>query len=514
MLEQKSQKARARVIIFMYILGLIHWVLFMRWGNPSYETFDWVCIHQWLDVFRQAFLQHKIPYHASYYLEEYVTGTYLWGNRFFATPYLIASPQVLLLSLMEVKSFMLVQLLFIYSIGFLGICLWIKKLDLSPSASCFLLAAGCFNGSIVSRIGVGLVQLTGYMLLPLYFWFLYQFIEHAHADRRIKTIVAIQYALFLFFVLLQGSNHNFMQMVVVGLIVMLFYPPTWLYYVGSLILTAVLCSYLIWPNFFYGTYFRQTDRDLFCGYGIQSGASGIHLVNATGLFAKACAAPVNIVHHIWQSLTFPYTAAFDATWAFNLYIGYLGVLIVVLGCVAAFLKFRSSIWIKIKKEYLFVFPAFVVAILAIHCIARYLFSFFQKIIPLPAIDRLPSRLMLYPFTLILIFTSLGWDDLFKKFSVNIRSLIKGIVLFVFIIFLLVHSYGWSVHQTEMNYIRPAPTGPFSTLWPVKTVIYDRAGDLTYKYTVILSYSVTLLAVIFCALWFLRMKREIKKENKN
>ncbi|MCK5214120.1 MAG: hypothetical protein KAR05_02050 [Candidatus Omnitrophica bacterium] len=127
--ENKENKKRLIIIMVIYCIGLIHWFLFIRYGNPSFNALDWPCIHQWLDVIRQAFLQKKVPFHASYFLQEYENQKFLWGNRYFATPYIISTPQVLLLLFMDVGAFMTCQVLFMFSIAFWGCLQWGRKLN-------------------------------------------------------------------------------------------------------------------------------------------------------------------------------------------------------------------------------------------------------------------------------------------------------------------------------------------------------------------------------------------------
>ena len=128
---------------------------------------------------------------------------------------------------------------------------------------------------------------------------------------------------------------------------------------------------------------------------------------------------------------------------------------------------------------------------------------------IPKVDRLPSRLMIYPFSLVLMFAAMGFDDLFVKIPEKFRSLVKCGALLILFIILMHHSYGWSVAQTESHYVRP----PDELRHLFKTVILDIEGDDYYKKVVNISYMVSFFMFVAVASAYLYLSYLIKKDTK-
>ncbi len=496
------------ILIGLYLIGVLHWYLFMNWGKGTFFAFDWICIHQWLDVIKQAFAQKVIPYHASYYVEEFYSKNFIWGDRYFATPYVIMSPQVFLLVFLSVKQFLTLQLILIYSIGFWAACQWCKKLNLSKAASVFLIVLLCFNGSLPGRMGVGHLQLTAYMLIPLYLLILYRFVELQKSSFSENFLHSLTFAFFIFFVILQGSLHTAHQMIQVALVFFLFYYRQFFYFILSLVGMALLSFYYIIPNALFSSYTSSEHaqsyfRTVFCGFGVTAGRSGIPIVADHGL-GKI----INLVYHIWEGLTISFNASFDATWEYSLYVSLLGVLFIVSGAYVV-LKKQNSLGQFLRNQWRILAVMGIFILLSLSCTERLVFSLIQKIHPIPAVDRLPCRLMLYPFYTVIIFAALGFDGIFKLFSKNIASFTKWMSLGVLFLLLMANSYGWSFAQTTARYVPPVndPAG-----WPFHfmTVIYNRPEDARYISVVNMSYLVTLIAVVALGVLYFWLRRKNRK----
>ncbi len=493
MFKQVSQ--RGHVLLGCYCLGVMFWLAFMYYGHPSYTFYDWRYIHQWVDVIKQALVQGKIPFHASLYLGEFETGKFEWGTRFLAIPFVIASPQIILLKVLSVPAFLTVQIVMMYTIGFWGMCQWIKKLQLSIPATVFVWMIVTFNGAIVARMGVGHIQNTGYLVIPTFLWLMYQFIQQsprgywiAHAKH------ALGLALFLFFCLLQGSLHTVHQMIIVGFLIVLFSPRWMLWYLGAIVTTVILASYMIWPNALYGPY-DMAARYIMGGYGCQSGEVGIPLIKTQLSILK----PLNVFPHLWEAMTAPFTAAVDAAWEYSLYISVFGLGLLGGGVVMAI---RQRGFEQVRRHQLFM-PMLIVIVMASSSVLYYAFALATKFVSLPCIDRLPSRLMIYPFYAVLLLAAVGFDRLFVSIATPLRRYMQYGVLMSLLVVLVIHAYGWSVAQTESHHI---PTSLDAT-YVYKTMIYDTPGDAAYRTTVIASYVTTCIAAfIVISLYVLASSR--------
>lgn len=103
---------------------------------------------------------------------------YIYQGMFFANPWTILSPQVFLLFFINVKTFITLQYIFFYSLQFYGILKFKKEFNFSAFATVFIIILLSFNGKLLSQNAFGGPQMTfGYMIIPLFFWFLYTFIK-------------------------------------------------------------------------------------------------------------------------------------------------------------------------------------------------------------------------------------------------------------------------------------------------------------------------------------------------
>ena len=104
-----------------------------------------------------------------------------------------------------------------------------------------------------------------------------------------------------------------------------------------------------------------------------------------------------------------------------------------------------------------------------------------------------------------MFAAMGFDDLFVKIPEKFRSYVKWGTLFILLIILMQHSYGWSVAQTESHYVRPLD----EVRHLFKTVILDIEGDDYYKKVVNISYMVSIFAFLGIASGYVYINRKIK-----
>ena len=503
----------------LYLIGILHWYLFMQLGNPTWKTFDWRVTHQVAhDVIHEAVSQKRIPYHVTSFdvpiigtpIETGTNGSY--DVRWFSNGYPMVSIQAIIFGLFNTPLAMTLNIIFYYSIGFIGLILWSNKLNLNRNSFFFLFMIMSFCGYIVSRIGVGHSgSVNSYLYISLYFWFLYKFIEIKEKTWYKNLSNVFQFSLFIFFAALNCNGAQIYQFMFIGMIVMLFYPKQWLWYLLSLVLSFVLMIFYIIPTALFSSYMKA-ERIYFAGYGFQSGDSGIPLIDhnsASNILEKGLYHGINILNHLWESLTVAFTAAHDATWEYNLYIGKFGLILILLSVAMLIFKNRKNFDLK-KHRYLF--PALIVALLSVSVFKPLLVSVFETItqITIPKVDRMASRLMIYPFSLVLMFAAIGFDDLFAMIPERFRSFMKwGSILILFII-LMEHSYGWSVAQTESHFVRP----PDGVRHLFKTVILDIEGDDYYKNVVNISYMVSFFMFLTIVSAYFYLNKIIRKNGEN
>ena len=120
----------------LYLAGALLWGYFLNWGRIPLNYHDWADISgPRLTFLKDAITKGELPLHIS------DTAT-LDGvtDRFLSIPDQILSPQVVLLRFLTVGQFVLVDVLFLYSLGFLGL-LWLRRrFALSPAPFIVLFA--------------------------------------------------------------------------------------------------------------------------------------------------------------------------------------------------------------------------------------------------------------------------------------------------------------------------------------------------------------------------------------
>jgi len=503
---------RNKTFIIIFLIGAAHWYLFSQYGNILWKSFDWVGTYQWFDIIQNSLNQSKIPYHATGYDvniigEPIFTGTNgSYQVRWFSGGYSFVSPQIILLSILSVAQYISFSFIFYFTLGIYGIYKWVKELNLSLAASTFLFIIWSFNGYVVSRMGIGhLLYCNAYMFVPLFFWFLYKFIKNQKMNWHRSLENALIFSLFIFFTKLNANGQNTYQFLLVGLIIMLFYHKQLLWYLLSVFFSFILMSFYIFPTAMFGSYVGK-DRIIFGGYGFRMGLGDsllFPLEMASSFIQKGFYHIGNIFYQLWRALTVPFTAANDGSWESSLFIGKFGLLLVVLCCLVLYLNNKDKINFR---NYRFIIAAGIIALLSISVVEARLVSLFETAtnLTIPKIDRLPSRLMIYPFSLVLMFAAIGFDGLFTKIPEKIRDFTKWGTLFILLIILMQHSYGWSVAQTESHYVRP--TDEVRHLF--KTVILDIEGDDYYKKVVNISYLVSFFSFLSIASGYFYLKRKI------
>jgi hypothetical protein len=201
-------------LLLLYLIGVVHWLWFFNRGDLSFSTHDWPKEHSYYTVLQEAMASGRVPYH----FEPPRHGT----DRFLGLPETNLSPQVLLLPWMDVGRFVLVNIVLLYSVGYVG-CLLLRRryhLSLVPFATVYLLFS--FNGYITAHLAVGHSMWAGYFLLPFFSLYLLEWVEE-----RASAVPALKLALVLFAMMLQGSFHLVIWCWVFLLFFLVFNPALW-----------------------------------------------------------------------------------------------------------------------------------------------------------------------------------------------------------------------------------------------------------------------------------------------
>jgi len=184
-------------IIIVYLFCLVLWSFFVNYGRINWGVEDWIWEWRYSSIIKEALTEVQLPLHTTPPLSYDV-------SRFFSIPDVPFSPQMLLLRFLDIGPNFLVNILIMFSVGYLG-CLVIKRYY-RQSVFAFIVLALLFNlnGFITSHIAAGHTFFTGYFLLPFFVLLVLQLME----GKGSKTWFA-KMGVVLFGIELVGTTHLF-----------------------------------------------------------------------------------------------------------------------------------------------------------------------------------------------------------------------------------------------------------------------------------------------------------------
>ncbi len=153
----------------LYLFGAASWGFFLNWGRIAFDIHDWTQEGPRYYFIRQALLAGQLPL---------TIGSELASTpNFLAIPDTIISPQIILLRFMEPAIFVLVNSLFLYTLGFIGLLLLRRKFNWSAVAFSFVFVLFSLNGHPIAQVAVGHSMWISYFLLPYFVLLVYTLIE-------------------------------------------------------------------------------------------------------------------------------------------------------------------------------------------------------------------------------------------------------------------------------------------------------------------------------------------------
>jgi hypothetical protein len=517
---------RGGPLLALYGLILLHWVLFINYGTSDFYSFDWYLIHQWLDVAKLALVTHQIPYEVTLWSD---VGPHkdLFGTKYFGMPFLILSPQVVLLRWVSIQAFATIQIILTMTVGFYALVMWKRRLHLSDFSASVLILMWSLNGALVSRMGVGHVQLTGYFLIPAFLYGLNMLWEESarpeEGERERCVRSALLMSCFLLVVLLQGSVHTVYQMALILGLFSLVFRRSFKYVMLALGVFALMAAYFIVPNVMYGAYSLVVEGDqsrqaLFCsrgdlgchrtvfgGYGTDfettlQAVTGITLPDVSlsnlRLGNAVFFVPValfSIVSHLILALVYPFSAWFDGSWEYSVYVGPVGLLLMVVGWVGFTYGSDAPGRYILGGYRRHVTLTAIVFALSLSVTSGVLWMALPELVGLSPVDQVPTRMLLYPLLVSWLCMSVGLDRVVDRLRVVNRLWLKGLVLTTLTLTLLLHSSMWSFHRVSM--ISPVVEATGRQEKPFFSTSIIEVGDSAYRTAVNAGFLVSFLAIV-------------------
>lgn len=425
--------------IAIYFIGFINWYLFFNFGDYEFDFEDWAFYYGLYSVWKISLSDNIIPFFATFFSEE----SSLYGGYdneyFFAKSWSIFQPQIILLKFLTVKNYLTFNFLLFYSILFYSIILWIDYLKIQKKYGYLLIIILIFNGKFFSQLAFGGPQMTiGYMLIPLFFWHLKNFLYAEHNFQEI-----FKFSLFMFLVLSQADMHIYYQMFVVTGIFTIFYVEKYLSFISVFVISTIASLWYVAPVLFYGN-FNLPDIDHWrhlgiFGIGFANGFAGESLINYSneyGLILNSLILLSNFFIHIFELTTAMHNINMANTHEVNFFVSIIGLLLIISGLLVLFYNHKQYNLFSSKK--LTLLSVFILMLISAGPFHYLIIKFLKIFINFKLIDAVPSRFFFYFMIIITIssFYSLSKNEIFK--NKNFLTLI----LIILLIFLLFHSHTW------------------------------------------------------------------------
>lgn len=192
-------------IFLFYLIGIYFWGKAFDWGRQALDYFDWALINTpRIDFVRDAIRTGMLPLHMSD-----IAPLHHVTDRFFALPDIVTTPQMVLLLFVSIQEYVLFDIFFHYTLGFLGLIWFYRKYNLSPFTFAILFFLFSFNGYIFSHYTVGHFTWAGYFLFPAFFALIVRFLD---GEANWRWVTALSFL--LFYMILAGSQHHYVWLLI------------------------------------------------------------------------------------------------------------------------------------------------------------------------------------------------------------------------------------------------------------------------------------------------------------
>ncbi len=462
-----SKAGNYLVLGVAYLIGAFHWAWIINYGRVHVKYFDWDMFFNCYRIIQKALAENAIPYFTPYFFK----GT----DQFLAFPSSDLFPTIFLLKFLSVEEFFLFQLIFVYSLGFIG-CLWLKKTyQWSLFTFVFFFLIFSFNGHIVSHIAIGHWPWISYFMISFFLVWVFKLVEGDVSPLHGTRLAWVFFAMLLF-----GGLHTFVWCLIFLLLLCLCQKRFWKPVMIGVGLSLVFSVHRLLPAAI--TYFGYTN-EFISGFPSFS------------IFWKALAS----VKGQENMLTLGFGPEGTAPWwEVDHYIGIIGL--VAMAYFGIFLRLtKKSEW-RINDYRVLNIPMLVLTVLTFGS----LFKLFTLVpIPFISVERVSSRFLIVPLLVLLVISCIWMQQMFNRLSASwwvMCIALTGISIHGFLF--IEHSSIWQVKvwgDTLADVIIPM----FDTFSS-----WAKSVEGYYVPAVQISYLISLIALVafFAGALYFKMKR--------
>ncbi len=390
------------IILLIAVVVIATWSLLFFSLAGSGKNYDWPAWNAWISVWREALTLGEIPYYATYFQSESSDGAALnWGNNFFATPFIVMSPAVLLSTIFPSE-----YIGFINFMVFLVISLFYFKsisidLNLDYISMATLAILWFFAGFIVYRIAAGHIQLSGYLLaLP------YIYINYKMLNEECKHILKSRtYEIYMLLLVtsLSAGFHIIQQWAILSIVILFKNKKALISIAKSYLLLIPSIMYFLLPNILFGNYIDDASR--FMQNGTLKWIENDLIVQYSHLawsevisFFQHVMGAINRVVNTIIFTVWPVNLNIDGSWENSLNIGFTGTALIIWSLTSN----KKSLMPVLTKK-LVLFNALTIVILAYYGL-EIIFNIFIHPLGIPAMDRLSIRIIIYALSILILYS--------------------------------------------------------------------------------------------------------------
>ncbi len=416
--ERRDRWLNLIVLAVLFLAGAVVWVYFFNRGNIAFMAHDWHEITgPRLAFLRDAVTRELFPLHIS---DNRTLG--FVTDRYFAIPDAFVSPQIFLLHYMDIGHFVLFDVLFMYTLGFLGL-LWLKRrfsLSLYAFSALFLLFN--FNGNLLAHFGVGHFTWGGYFLLPWFVGLVFQLFDGDRSWTWVAKVAGI-----LFVILLQGAYHQFIWSLILLALIGFFNWKLALPVLKAGLFSGLLAAVRLLPPALELGNFNNT---YIAGYpSITTLLDSLVSYYPPGIRLKIGA------------MRFPL-----GYWELTMYIGLAGL---------AFLAIYGLVYWLRTRDGASYFKRLALPMVVISLLSFDRFYYLVRFIPIPLLngERVSSRIIIIPFLFLLLLAVIGFQRWIGEQRVTIpRALMFLMALLVGAHDLMENLRAWNVFTASNAFV--------------------------------------------------------------
>jgi hypothetical protein len=453
-------------LLAIYLTGLAFWGYLFDWRNTPLDYHDWIHLNlPRYQVIKESITTSTLPLHSSNWnISHGLT------DRFLVSTDTVTSPQTILLSIVRVNRFALLDIMFNYSLAAIGLFIFKRRFKLSIFIYALIFFLFTLNGHIQSHYIVGHANWGAYFLFPFFVLLCLDFVEN-----RINWRWVAKMALLSLYTILAGGQHHFTWM-------MLFLSVLGIVKIRQLgwVLAAIFASgflsaiRLLPPVLIID---EVTSKNIF---SFRSGYPGIKEIVDSFITIRLIDYDFGIAN-----LTTGY-------WEYNYFIGLVGFALVVYGTLA-WLKDQTSPFSDL------IIPTLVVTLLSM----GFLYEYTLYKLPIFASERVISRMISLPFSLILMISAIYWQKIYTRYANRKTYIFASIGLLFLLNDLLTHTRLWNIKRVA-NFFGTKPMN-FS-----ETIIQNR-HDPEYAQILIIAVILSLTTALLLSILVLIEKAKNNKK---